>query len=137
MSTAAEPLPSFHDAVARFRSHLKSRGRPETIVWIDLADLLVAGNRVHVRLRNPQQMWMKAQCRYDAGVNTKRGIALRHVCSVPGLSCCHVDVVDGRGLSLVVPDEPLRASPVSSRLRWAWIKTRGRPTDQALPSTIR
>ena len=138
MSPLPEPLPSFHDAVARFRVHLKSYGRPETIVWIELADLLIAHGRLHVRLRTPLQMWNKAQCRYDVALNSKRGAAFRHVCQVPGMSCCYVDVVESPGLSLLLPDEPRRAIPVASRLHWLWLRARGREAGpQAMPSTIR
>lgn len=127
-SLDVSPVP-FRDAVARFRAFLKGKGRPEAVVWIKPDDLVQAGSRLYVRLRDPNRRWMDAQCTYETGLDRKMGIVLRHVCQVPGLSCCQVMVPPNSGASGVTfsaPDTIRWATPVVNRLFWAWVRLRGR-----------
>jgi hypothetical protein len=135
LSPSVDPPPAFHDAVARFRSYLKANGRPETIVWVELDELLQVKNRLRVLLRPPHTMWMKAQCTYELGLDRKMGVLLQQVCQIPGLSCCHVYIpknpqdaeqrLDGSALKLAFPEEVRRATAVTNRLHWALLKMTG------------
>lgn len=138
MSPSLEvPPASFHDAVARLRCFLKANGRPEAIVWINPDDIIAVKARLHVRLQSPTRRWMDAQVRYELGLDRKMGILLHQLCQAPGLSCCHVYIpknsrdaeerMIATGLKLSFSDEVRRASGVTSRLYWSWLKMRGRP----------
>lgn len=130
------PPASFHDAVARLRSFLRSHGRPDAIVWITPEDVVAVGKRLHVRVRSPNRRWMDAQVRYELGLDRKMGILLHQVCQAPGLSCCHLYIPKNAsdaeqrnlcgGLMLSFSEEVRRANPVISRLYWRWAKMIGR-----------
>jgi len=138
LSPSTVELPAgFHEAVTRLRSFLKASGRPEAIVWIKPEDLIVLGSRLHVYVRAPNQRWMDAQVRYELGLDRNLGIILRQVCQAPGLSCCYVDIpksaadaaqrlVNG-GLQFACTPAVKPARAVTNRLRWSWLKMRGRP----------
>jgi hypothetical protein len=118
------------------RTYLRSRHRPEAIVWINSSDLIAARGRLYVRVRHPDRRWADAQCRYELAVDRKLGIALEQVCEAPGLSCCRVYVpknaseagerLNGAGLTFTGPEKAPRAIPVTNRLYWAWLRLRGR-----------
>lgn len=113
------------------RTYLRSRRRPEPIVWINSSDVIAARSRLYVFVRHPARRWADAQCRYELALDRKLGVALEQVCEAPGLSCCRVYVpknaseagerLDGAGLKCTCPEKAPRAIPVTNRLYWAWL----------------
>lgn len=146
MSLSADlPPASFHDAVTRLRSYLRTHDRPEAVVWVNPDDILVAGSRLHVRVRAPTRRWMDAQVRYELGLDRKMGILLCQVCQAPGVSCCHVYIPKNAsdaeqrqlhgGLKILVSGDERRANVVTSRLYWRWLRMVGRPNGVPLTAS--
>ena len=144
MSPSLDVSPvSFHEAVARFRTFLRSNDRPEVVAWINPEDVVAVKSRLHVRLRGPDRRWMDAQCRYELGLDRKLGIVLQQVCEARGISCCQVYIpknardAEALGMSprlqMSFVQEVRRANGVTSRLYWTWLNMRG----QADPFKLR